>query len=170
MSNNFVPVARGVELLLAEMKEIEAAGPQLKILHRFWKPGTICLPGEEIAMVCLVYRAREFPVRLSLSSRILVDYLARCRLPQTAAEIERAVRRDPFYMRHGANGKPGTQVRMIKRRAVKVFIQRIRQALGAAFQEAGLRLSPHAVVRSESSDTNITLYRIRASIEWVHMQ
>lgn len=167
--SKFLPVIRGIELLLAEKRNLAALGPHFKIIHRFWVPGTICLPGEEILTALWVFRGREIPLRLSLSSLILFDLLARCRLPQSAAQIENALRSNKFYSRHAANGKAGSQTRMIKRRTVKVFIQRIRRELERNFRKYGVRIDPRAVLVSEMSDTNVAVYHLQASVEWAHL-
>jgi hypothetical protein len=62
MSDNssFISVIEEVEVLVAEMKELAAAGPQLRIIHRFHEEGSVCLPGEEIVHACVLYRARTF--------------------------------------------------------------------------------------------------------------
>jgi len=104
-----------------------------------------------------------------LSSRILIDYLCRCRLPQTAAQIEAGIRADAFYIRHGTNGKAGSQVRMIKKRAVKVFVQRVRLALRLAFIQADVRLDPRAILVSQATDTNVATYRLKVRAEWFHV-
>jgi hypothetical protein len=169
LDDRFLPIVRGIELLLAEKRSLIAVGPQLKIVHRFWVPGTLCLPGEEILGVCWIHRGRELPLRLSLSSRILIDYLARCRLPQTAAQIEAGILVDTFYLRHGSNGKAGSQIRMIKKRAVKVFVQRVRVAFRLAFLQAGVRLDPRSILVSQATDTNVTTYRLKVRAEWSHV-
>jgi hypothetical protein len=59
---------------------------------------------------------------------------------------------------------------MVKRRAVKVFIQRIRRALEHAFRQAGVTLDPGKIVRSLASDTNVVNYCVNARIDFVHVR
>ncbi len=169
--DRFAPVIEEVEFLIAETKEYESAGPHFKVLHRFQREGTDCLPGEEVALVSLVHRSREFPIRLSLALRVLFDYLARHRhLPQSSAQIQAGTRNDAFCVRHGANAEAcAKQAPRISRRGVKEYIKRLRFALRAVFLEAGLKLNPYRVLSSEATESNQVVYRLRASIDWVHI-
>ena len=53
--------------------------------------------------------------------------------------------------------------------SIKVFVQRIRKAMESTFDEAGLRIDPSLVLRSETTDTRLTLYRLAAFREWIHL-
>lgn len=158
-----------IEFLEAEQRHLAAIGPRLKILHRFAKDG--CCPGEEIALILLIYPSREFPLALPLSLRILLDYLARHRrLAQSAAQIEAGVRADDFCVKHGANAKTARRLtRKISQSAVKEYVKRIRRALQGAFTESGLNLDPFKVLVSEATEGNEVRYRLRASVEWIHL-
>src|ERR1700734_1558538 len=73
------------------------------ILHRFRQAGSICLSGEEVVGVWLEHPG-EAQLRLPLSLLLLFDHLGKHRwIAQTAAQIETAMRSDPFYVRHAAN-------------------------------------------------------------------
>lgn len=171
MNGRFNSVVEEVELLIAERKYLTAAGPHFKILHRFRQSSHGCHPGEEVALVCLVHRSREFPLKLPLALRILFDYLARHhRLPQGAVQIEAGMRADAFCLRHGANAKSASkQTRKISRSAVKEYVKRTRYALGSAFVGAGINLSPLQVLVSEPTEGNEVTYRLKASTEWIHI-
>ena len=131
----------------------------------------LCAPGEEIVIVYLVHRSQLYPLRLSLALRMLVDYLARhSHFPQSASQIEAGMRADPFYLKHGSNALIHNGLkRKISRSAVREYIKRLRLALDLAFLEAGLNLDPQQVVVSERTVTNEFGYRLKANIEWFHI-
>lgn len=165
------PVIAKVGLLLTELREIQAAGPRFRILHRFREPGKHCAPGEEVAAIFLNQRVPEIVLPLSPTSRMLFDLLARhTRIPQNASQIAAAMRADPFYRRHGANAfAQGNLAKTVQRTSVKEFVRRIRLALGVAFRDARLDIDPRAVLISESTCTNQVAYRLRARCEWAHL-
>jgi hypothetical protein len=171
MSNEFTRVVEEVDVVVAEVKELVTAGPHFKIVHRIREDGKECSPGEEIAWALLVYRSREYLLKLSLSLLLLFDYLARNRwLPHSARQIVAGMRADPFYTKHGANVRTdGKQTRKISRSAVKEYIKRIRRALEEAFREAGLKLDPFDVLVSEPTESNDVRYRLKATVEWIHI-
>ena len=170
MCDNFAPLVEELDLLVVEIKELAAAGPHFRILHRFQEAVVDCAPGEEVTFVSLLYHSREYPLRLSLALRILFDYLARHRLPQSATQIEAGIGTDAFYVRHGANAKTSSKLtRKISRRGVKEYVKRIRRALQNTFHEAGLRLDPSEVLVSEPTESNEVNYRLKASCEWIHV-
>jgi len=169
MNDKFAQVIEEVELVLAESAQLIETGPQFRIVHDLHVPGTNCRAGEEISVILLVYRSRVYLVKLSLALRILFDYLARHRLPQSAAQIEAGIRRDFFAARHGANARTRQkQTRRVSRSGVKEYVKRIRQALGMAFQEAGLNLDPTGVLVSEETVGNEVIYRLKAAVDWTH--
>lgn len=170
MKDRLAPVLQKVDLLLAELRKISQSGPQFRILHRFHRPDTYCLPGEEIAAISLIHRGREHTLRLPLALRMLFDYLAKHRrVPQNAAQIEAGLRLDAFYQKHGANsGKK--QARRISRSAVKEYVRRIRMALHEAFQNAHLTIHPNGVLISERTVGKEVLYRITANVQWEHLE
>ena len=171
MKDKLGPVIQKVDLLLAELREVAGRGPRFRIVHRLREPGADCLPGEEISFILLIHRGREYLLPLSLALRILFDYLARHRrLPQNAVQIVSGMRVDAFYTRHGANAQAGVrQTRRFGRSAVKEYIARLRRALEVTFREAGARPDPFAVLVSEPTEGNEVRYRLRATVEWVHV-
>jgi hypothetical protein len=172
MQNKRDLVLEKVDLLLAELADLRSRGPHFRIHHRFHKPGTDCAPGEEILAVCLVHHGREYCLPLCLALRILFDYLARhSRLPQSAAQIEAGIRADRFYSQHTATvmGKDKF-TRRIPRSCVRVYIERLRSAIGNAFMEAGLLMDAHAVVVAEETVMNEVGYRLKAKFEWTHTE
>jgi hypothetical protein len=171
MRNNVPAVLDKVDFLLLQLKHLRSRGPHFRILHRFRIPGTECLSGEEVAGVYVVHRGREFVVPLSVTLRLVFDFLAKhTRLPQSASQIEAAFRADPFYTRHGANATRDRALRRrITRSAVKVYVQRIRGALSAAFHEASLPMDPRAVLLSQATAMNEVGYRLRGTFQWIHI-
>jgi hypothetical protein len=165
-------VVDSVDLLLAEIRSLRSQGPRLRILHRFREPGVLCVPGEEIAVSYFVHRGRLFPLRLSLSLRMLIDYLAKhSHFPQSASQIEAGMRADPFYVKHGTNCTgPNGLKRKISRSAIKEYVKRLREALALAFREAGLNVDARRVVVSEPTVSNEIGYRLKATVEWVHVE
>jgi hypothetical protein len=170
MSSDFVRLTRELDFVFAEISELEGRGPHFKIWHRWQEPGTNCWPGEEIVMVCLVIDGREFQLRLSATSFLIFDYLCTHRhLPQSASEIAFGLNTEPFYRQHASNAGHDPKRRApIRRSVIKTYISRIRCALEIVFTEAGLQLDPCAVLISETTDTNLVKYRIRAIVEVVH--
>ena len=122
-------------------------------------------------MVWLMHRARRYQLRLPLALRILFDYLARHHsFSQSAMQIEIGIRLDPFYARHGANaGASRKQTRTISHSAVKVYIQRLRQAFRLVFDEVRLDLDPSEVLLSESTVGNEVGYKLKATVTWSHI-
>jgi hypothetical protein len=171
MSDNLRWLMEEIDFLLAERKELSTRGPSFRIVHRFRMPGSDCLPGEEILVVFLVYRGREYHLRLPLALRILFDYLARhSRVPQSAGQIELGIRADDFYRRHAANGTGRRAVtRNIPRSYVRVYADRLHQALQLAFQEASLRIDPRNVLMELKTVGNEVGYQLRANCDWAHL-
>jgi hypothetical protein len=171
MNDSFAFVIEEVDFLVAELKERATVGPHIKIVHKYRQPGSDCAPGEEIAVAYVVHRARESFIRLSCPLLSVFDYLAHhTRLPQTAPQIVSGLRADPFYQKQGANAYTrGQLTRKIGRSSIKVYIQRLRAALGQAFRDAHLQLDPYKVLVSEDTSSNMAGYRLRATFEWIHV-
>jgi hypothetical protein len=169
--DSLTPVFEKVALLTTEMRHLRSVGPHFRIVHRFRVPGSICLPGEEIVTVFLIYRGREYPLRLSASLRIVFDYLARhSRLAQSARQIELGIRADDFYKYHAKNaGGRAALIRRIPRSAIKVHIRRLRDALSLVFQEAGMGIDPGRVLITQETVGNEVGYQLKASCSWTHI-
>jgi len=171
MGDEFISVVQKVDLVIAETAEFAQSGPRFRIVHRFWQPGTLCTPGEEIAAVFLVYHSREYTLRLSQAQRLFFDYLAHhSRYPQSATQIEAGIRSNLFYMKHASRVPLNDKlVRRIPRSAVRVYIPRLRAALADAFKDAGLQIDPCAFVISRKTTTKEVGYQLRATFEWIHV-
>ncbi|HUN84794.1 MAG TPA: hypothetical protein VMU48_10465 [Terracidiphilus sp.] len=89
----------------------------------------------------------------------------------TAAQIERLLSSDPFYVRLGASASraPRPAVRLA-RKSVKVYIQRLRWQLGKALKAMGLSTLPEEILVSENTElSNVMTYRFAISCEFVHL-
>jgi len=164
-------VLEAVDLLVAERRELNANGVHFRILHRLHMPHLgQCSPGEEIAAISLLHRGKPIQLRLSLSLRLVFDFLGRhARLPQSAGQIEVAMRANHFYTQHGTNAGDLSLTRSIPRSCVRVYADRLRQALGWAFKEAGLTIDPREIIVAEETAANEVGYRIKGTFEWVHV-
>jgi hypothetical protein len=169
MSDEVRIVARAAEIALLEAAELLQAGPLLRVIHRFRDRGMECQPGEEVWAVYVIVRGREIPLALSLTLRLLIDYLARTRhVAQSAAQITAGIRASPFYERHGMNSGIMSR-RRFSRSGIKEYIKRIRKALALALRGASCHLDPHRVLVSKTTMTNEKLYQLRARVEWLHL-
>lgn len=170
MSDNGTWLRREIDFLVEESSEPSGRDLTIRVVHRFRSPNVEnCQPGEEIFAVILICRGKEYPLRLSLALRLLVDYLGRHRLPQSAAQIELGVRANEFYRRHAANGNRGRALtRTIARSYVKEYIRRLHRALQLAFNEVHLNLDPRKVLEEVKTVGNEIGYALRARCEWVH--
>jgi hypothetical protein len=165
---NLRPITQRVDLLLLEQRELSQSGPHIRIVHRFRKPNTVCAWGEEVFAASVIDQGRPTPVLVPLGPRLLLNYFAEHRhMGQSAAQIAAGVRASLFYRRHGSNSGVLT-MRRISRSSVKEYVKRLRRALAAAFERAGLAIDPMTVLASEKTEGNEVLYRLRAHVEWVH--
>jgi hypothetical protein len=169
--NSLSSVLNKVDLLVAEIVHLRTAGPHFRIVHRFRMPGSNCLPGEEVFAVFLVYRGSEYQLRLTLAQRIVFDFLARhSRLAQSARQIELGIRADDFYKFHAKNANGRTVItRRIPRSSIKEHIRRLLQAVGWAFQEAGIAMDPRKVLIAQDTAGNEVVYKLKATCTWTHI-
>ena len=169
--NNLSSVLNKVDLLVAEITHLRMAGPHFRIVHRFRMPGSSCLPGEEVFAVFLVYRGHEYQLRLSLTQRIIFDFLARhSRVAQSARQIELGIRADDFYKLHAKNaGGRALITRRIPRSSIKEHMRRLHQALGMVFQEAGLAIDPWSVLIVQGTVGNEVGFKLKATCSFSHI-
>jgi hypothetical protein len=143
--------------------------PTFAIVHRFWKPETICMSGEEVFAAWLEIDGQEVQLRLPLALRLLFNYLATHRLAQSASQIEAGMR-DPFYSRHAKNSGSSTNLtRRMARSSVKTYIARLRTALQIAFDEAGVALNSTEILVSQATVGLECGYQLRAAVRFVHL-
>jgi hypothetical protein len=164
------PIIEELDYLLAERRQLAAEGPHFIVTHGFHNPGTLCLHGETVERACLMYRWQEFPLHVSPTGLLIVDLLCRYRRTLlTAARVEQIMLTDPFYTRHGANGHGVCgNVALPHRTSIRVHIRRIREQMAKTFIEARLNLDPVKVLIAETTDSNIVVYRLKASVEFMH--
>jgi hypothetical protein len=164
--NSWTPVLKAVDLLIAEISHLRAAGPHFRITFRFRPPGSIGqMPGQEIFAIFLVYRGREYQLRLTLAQRIVFHYLASyCRVAQSARQIELGIRTNEFYLLHAMNatGRP-VLTRKIPRSSITEHVRRLHKALGIVFREAGLGIDPWNVLIVQDTVGNEVGYKLRAT-------
>lgn len=162
------PILRVLRLVASEPPKSPAI--KFRIIHRFRKAGTICLPGEEITAVYVINRNHEGLVPLPLALRFLFDYLACHRhMPQSATQIAAGIRTSAFYRKHGMNaGLPSR--RKVSRSAIKEYIKRIRRALDLIFCEKSSGQDASQLIASVKTVGNEVQYRLCASVEWVHIE
>jgi hypothetical protein len=171
MGIRFSSLIEEVEFLAAERRQLATTGQSYEIWHRYHMPWAPCIPGEEVSAVLLVAHGREFCLPLSLTLRLVFDFLAKhSRLPQSAAQITAGMKADPFYYRHGANASAQVRLtRKISRSSIKVYIERLRAALLQAFHDAQIQVDPCSVLVSQQTSSNEVGYQLRAHFEWVHI-
>lgn len=155
-----------IEFIEAERRESRESGPHFRIIHRsdgqlFTYPSY-----QEAIAVHLCHENRLFQLGLGSVLVALFDYLARHnRLAQNARQIEDGTRADPLFKMRRRTGPKNR----IPRQYVRVYVDRIRMALGLVFQQYELGIRPEAVLVSEETVMNEVGYRLRASFEWLHM-
>ena len=169
-SDELERIIEEVDVLVAELRELNENGPHFRILHRFHAPGTDCASGEEVAGVYLVHRGLEYFLKLPLALRLLFDYLARhTHLPQSATQIEAGIRAERFYAEHAASIMASKKfTRSIPRSYIRVYMERLRLALAEVFRKAGLRIDVHAVLMYQETVMNEVGYQLKASFDWYH--
>jgi len=157
-------IVEELEFIETERRQLHANGPHFRILHRSARQFTPCGSYEPVAAY-LVHAGRTYQVRLGTLLG-LFDYMARHnKLAQTARQIERGTRTGSSMVGRLA----AVPARRIPRRYIRVYTGRIRMALGKALHEAGIEVSPDAVLVSEECAMNETGYRFHATFEWLHI-
>lgn len=156
-----------IELLIAEVDDLEYKGPRFQIVHRFSQG--ICTPGEEISAVLLTHSGDFLQLHLGLAERFVFDFLAQRRIAVDSLQIISGLAGDRFYREHAANSGE-RQVKKIRRPAVKVLTQRIRDAMASTFGRARVGFDPYDVLRScPAEGTNRVLYKLCAEVRWRHL-
>ncbi len=160
-------VCEAINLLYMEMRYLERNGPCFEICHRFSQGS--CAPGEEIATVILAHDGNHYQLPLGLMQRFVFDFLGQHRrVALDASQIVSGLNNDWFYRDHALNG--GSRLtKKIRRPAVKVMVQRIRDAMRLAFGQAHLNFDPLDVLRSYPVEgSRRVLYKLTADVRWQH--
>jgi hypothetical protein len=158
-----------IDLLLAEMNEIQRNGPCFRIIHRFSQGS--CAPGEEISAVLLANGRNFFQLPLALAQRFVLDFLAQHRrIALDSLQIVSGLSGDWFYREHASNSGQ-RQVKKIRRATVKVLVQRIREAMASTFTKAQVKFDPCDVLRSWPAEgSRRVLYKLHADVHWDHVR
>lgn len=143
---------------------------KLVIIHDYQEDPGVCMPGEEVVAMILIYRGKRYRIPLSPTHLVLMDYLARCRYPEDAWRISAQMQLDPFTTDHGINA-PGHCVRSARtsRAAVRMQVSRIRGMLTALIVEEELDMDAEEIIRSEVTSTRTVRYKIDADVSWEHL-
>jgi hypothetical protein len=163
MSTSLVALVEEVEFLAAEQMHLASRGPEFVIFHRR-NGGVECedcccvVDEEEVVSAVLRHGVKECPLPLSPSCLLVFDVLAASRLARNAKQI--AI---------GARHQALSRAPSFQARSVKVFIQRIRERMQIAFDEAGLKLESRDVLRSEHVDGREVVYRLVSTRRWIHI-
>jgi hypothetical protein len=172
MSSNgaFGQLLQEVDFVLAQRRHFRVRGPHFIVTHIEHVPDTKCLPGERVGDVALAWSPAPLSLGLSETSMILWDCLLRYRMPLSARRIEEIMSTDPFYVDYAANRIGRGQVTALPdRRTVRVYVPRIWKQIERVFGDLGICRDPRQVLVSETTDTNVLVYRLRATSELVHI-
>ena len=103
-------------------------------------------------------------------SLLMMDCFCRYRMPLTAWRIEQIMNSDPFYVDHAAN-QIGHDKIITKpdSRTVRVYVPRIQRRMETVFKDRGLMVDPLQILTSEPTETNVIVYRLKATVEIVHI-
>jgi len=161
-------LVEAIELLVAEMNELERDGPCFQILHRY-SQGT-CAPGEEVSAVLLADHGEFRQLPLAVVERLVFDFLAQHRrIALDSSQIVSGLAGGWFYREHAANSGH-REVKRVRRATVKIIVQRIRDAMTSTFTKAHARFDPRDVLRScPAGGTNRVLYKLHADVRWHHV-
>jgi len=159
-----------IEYLRAKRALMANATPRLVVVHGRHEAVKDCLPGETIEQVSIAVRSDLIQLRLSPKGLVIADVFAQQRpLALTAAQIERILATDPFYLRLGTNASSARPATRLTRKTIKVYIQRLRLQIGKALKKAGLSIPPENILVSDSTDLfNVTAYRLAIPCDFVH--
>jgi hypothetical protein len=91
-------------------------------------------------------------------------------MPLTAMRIEEIMNTDPFYVNYAANRVGRNQViARPDRDTTRVYVWRIRKQLEKVFRKLALGLDAQHVLVSETTETNLLVYRLKATVEFLHV-
>jgi hypothetical protein len=171
MSNNkpFAELVQEIDVALAERRHLHQRGVHLIVTHLDHVPGTLCSPGEMIGDIAIGSVPEPVSLGFSHVSLLLMDCLCRHRMPLTALRIEEIMNSDPFYVHYAANRIGRNLVAFPDRSTVRVYVWRIRKQMEKVFREVGLGLDAQHVFVSETTETSVLVYRLKATVEFLHV-
>ena len=167
--NSFMPLVEEVDFVIAERRNLRARGVHLIVTHLDHVPNTPCFAGEVIGSISLGGQPMPAPFGLAHMSLLLMDCLCRYRMPLSAAHIEEIMNTDPFYVEYATTriGR-GQVIAKPDRRTVRVYVPRIWKRMERVFQNYKIPLDPRKILTAETTDTNVVVYRLKATSEVVH--
>jgi hypothetical protein len=167
---HFRELQEELAFLLAERRDLQQRGLHLILTHLDHIPNTICAPGEIIGDISLSGSPTPTSLGLSQMSLILMDCLCRYRIPLTALRIEQIMNSDLFYVDYAANHIGYDQiVAKPNCRTARVCVPRIQKRMEAVFEKLGLKVDPLQILISEPTDSNVIVYRLKATVEIMHI-
>lgn len=170
-SEGLQPIVEAVAFALAAQRQLVSMGPHLVVVHRFHRPGTICVSGEIVEGVSVHTDLEDCRIPLRSTALSILDFFCRRqRRYFSAVRTAEALNNDPFYLRHASNVR-GYRDRLatLTPATVRVYIQRIRESLAEAFHKVGLNIDPSRVLVSETRESNVVEYSLKASVEFIHI-
>jgi hypothetical protein len=168
-SQRFIPLVEEIDFQLAQRRYLRAQGFHLIVTHLDHVPGTICVPGEMIGGISVGGFGEPLSLGFTHMSLLLMDCLCRYRLPLSAQRIEQIMNSDPFYVRYAANGIGRNQViARPDRKSVRAYVNKIRKQMELVFRELGTVIDPSQILVSETTESNIVLYRLKTTVEVQH--
>lgn len=171
MSNSasFAQLVQEVDVALAERRDLRQRGIHMIVSHLRHIPGTACSAGEMIGDISIGGFLEPVSLGFSETSLILMDCFCRYRMPLTALRIEEIMNSDPFYAHYAANRIGRNCVVLPDRSSIRMYVWRIRKQMEKVFQDVGLRFDPQQILISEMTETNTLVYRLRATVEFLHV-
>jgi len=167
----FTQLVEEVDFRLTHRRHLRARGVHMIVTHSYHIPGTLCAPGEMIEDIALGGLPEPCSLGLSHMSLLLMDCLCRYRLPLIAQRIEQIMNTDPFYIHYASNRIGRNQcVARPDRKSVRIYVRRIWKQMERVFRDVGINLDPCGVLLSEVTDSNTVTYRLKATIELVHIE
>ena len=172
MSNNqtFAQLVQELDVALAERRHLRQRGVHLIVTHLYHLHGTVCAAGERVGDIAIGGFPKPVSLGLTHMSQVLVDCFCRYHMPLSALRIEEIMNTDPFYINYATNRIGHNQVvSRPDRNSTRVYIGRIHKRMETVFRRLGLRLDPEQILTSETADSNVCIYQLRASVEFVHI-
>ncbi|HEY1757835.1 MAG TPA: hypothetical protein VGG72_20870 [Bryobacteraceae bacterium] len=165
------PLIEAVAFALAAQRQLVAMGPHFIVVHRFHRPGTLCVQGELVGGISVHGDLEECRISLSSTALLILDFF--CRHQRRYFSAQRAadvMNNDPFVIRHASNVRGyRNRVGTLTPASVRVYIQRIREQMAEAFQRVGLNIDPSRVLVSEAGESNVVEFALLASREFIHL-
>jgi hypothetical protein len=166
----FAQLIEELDFRLAQRRHLRQRGMHLIVTHSCHMPGTLCASGEMIEDIAIGGQPQPRSLGLSHMSLLLIDCLCRHRAPLTALRIEQIMNTDPFCVHYAANRIGRNQcVAKPDRKSVRVYVPRIWRQMEKVFRDIELNIDPEEVLLSKTTDSNVVVYQLKATLEIVHV-